>query len=80
MLPPDAVSMRYKVTILQKDVIDVLTVDRVSEKVVRFLLGYLEERYFNKITRDVAVRDEHRILIYPCEFYTALAYNNPAVP
>lgn len=80
MIPPDAVSMRYKVTILQKDVIDVLTVDRVSEKVVRFLLGYLEERYFNQITRDVAVRDEHRILIYPCEFYTSLAYNNPAVP
>lgn len=56
-----------------------MTLDRLDDHFIAFLLGYLEEKYLYENKRDVMIRDENRLLLYPPDFYTMLTSNSPLI-
>lgn len=65
--------------ISKKNLVDSLSHDRLNLNVINFIFGYIHEKFIHEMSRNIMIRDENRLLLYPIEFYSELTKNSPLV-
>jgi hypothetical protein len=56
-----------------------LTKDTVSDKIVNFILYYMQEKHYIEHNIEKLVQIDGKIFVFPSNFYQKLCFNNPLI-